>query len=474
MLTSRGGSQWFCDGWRRREFLAFGTLAALRTAADLAGAGAAARAAAGTSERGASRFGAARRCVFLFLTGGPPQHDTWDPKPAAPAQIRGEFSPIATSVAGIEFSELFPKLAVRADKLRVVRSLSHADTVHTTAGYALLTGVTHPRANQVASATMIKRSPDDCPQLGCVAYKARLEREPDLLPPISLPEIIRDANVNDFPGVDAGFLGKRYSPLLVEANPERTAFLEPPTALPVDMPVERLRARMALREPLERHLRDIETRKNPGELESLYHQAFGLLQSPAIRQAFDLERESEAVRAAYGTHLFGKGTLLARRLLEAGATFVTVYWHYEGPDDSPVWDTHENNFRHLRQRLAVPTDAAVSNLLADLADRGMLDDTLVICLGEFGRTPRINGKAGRDHWPHVQTALLAGAGIPGGTVFGASDPSGAYPAVSLISAEDFGTTMLHLLGVRDGYEIHDPAGRPHAACVGSVVPGLVS
>jgi hypothetical protein len=473
MITLRGGSQWFCDGWRRREFLAFGTLAALRTAAELAGAGGAVCAAAGQAGKGA-RFGAARRCVFLFLTGGPPQHDTWDPKPAAPAQIRGEFSPIATSVAGIEFSELFPKLAVRADKLRLVRSLSHADTVHTTAGYALLTGVTHPRANQVASATMIKRSPDDRPQLGCMAYKARLEREPHLLPPIALPEIIRDANVNDFPGVDAGFLGKRYSPLLIEANPERTAFLEPPTALPVDVPVERLRGRMALREPLERQLRELDARRNAGELEGLYQQAFGLLQSPTIRQAFDLDHEPEAVRSAYGAHLFGKGTLLARRLLEAGASFVTVYWHYEGPDDSPVWDTHENNFRHMRERLAAPTDAAVSNLLGDLSDRGLLDDTLVICLGEFGRTPKINAKAGRDHWPHVQAALLAGAGIPGGTVYGASDPSGAYPAVSPISAEDFGTTMLHLLGVPDAYEIYDPAGRPHAASVGTVVPGLFS
>jgi arylsulfatase A-like enzyme len=151
-----------------------------------------------------------------------------------------------------------------------------------------------------------------------------------------------------------------------------------------------------------------------------------------------------------------------------------VYWHYEGPDDSPVWDTHENNFRHLRERLAAPTDAAVSCLLDDLSDRGLLDDTLVICLGEFGRTPKINAKAGRDHWPHVQAALLAGAGIPGGTVYGASDPSGAYPAVSPVSAEDFGTTMLHLLGVRHEYEIYDPTGRPHAACVGTVVPGLFS
>src|SRR5262249_784975 len=159
-------------------------------------------------------------------------------------------------------------------------SLSHSDTVHTTAGYALLTGVTHPRANQVASATMIRRTPEDRPQLGCVAYKARLEREPDLLPPIALPEIIRDANVNDFPGAYAGFLGKGYSAVLIEGNPERTKFLEPLTALPLDVPARRLRGRMSIRDELERRLREIDRRSNTGEMEGLYQQAFGLLQSP--------------------------------------------------------------------------------------------------------------------------------------------------------------------------------------------------
>lgn len=472
MIALQSGSHRLCDGWHRRKFLTFGTLAFLGAVGRKSAAGGARRLEPGHVK--SAGFGSARRCIFLFLTGGPPQHDTWDPKPGAAAEIRGEFAPIATAIPGVHFSELFPNLAAQAANLRIVRSLSHGDSVHTTAGYALLTGITHPRANQVASATMIKRSPDDRPHLCSLAFKARLERESELLPPISLPEIIRDANVNDFPGVDAGFLGKRYGPLLFEANPDRTKFLEPLAVLPVDVSSDRLRGRIVLRDELEQRLREIEGARPLREWDGLSQRAMGLLESPRIRNAFDLDREPQALRAAYGTHLFGKGTLLARRLLEAGASFVTVYWHYEGPEDSPVWDTHWNNFRHLRERLAAPADTAVATLLADLSSRGMLDDTLVICLGEFGRTPRVNAKAGRDHWPHVQTALLAGAGIPGGTVYGASDAAGAYPAVAPISAEDFGTTLAHLLGIPDDYQIHDAAGRPLSACVGTVTPELVS
>lgn len=474
MISLRGGSHELCDGWRRREFMAFGSLAALAACGGATTASGSPLSPVRTSGRSASGIGSARRCIFLFLTGGPPQHDTWDPKPDAPAEIRGELVPIATNVAGIQVGELFPKLAANASKFRIVRSLYNYDTVHTTSGYTLLTGVSHPQTKLVTSATMVRRTPEDRPHLGSLAYKARLAREPDLLPPVSLPEIIRDANVNDFPGLDAGFLGKRYNPLLIEANLERTKFQSPPTALPIDVSPDRFRGRIALRDHLERRLREIDKRGTAGEMEGMYQQAFGLLQSATIREAFDLDREPEALRSAYGAHLFGQGTLLARRLLEAGSTFVTVYWHYEGPDDSPVWDTHENNARHLRTRLAAPTDAAVATLLSDLADRGMLADTLVVCLGEFGRSPRINRKAGRDHWPHVQSALLAGAGIPGGTVYGASDAIGGRPAQLPVGAEDFGTTLLHLLGVAHDYKIYDPAGRPHAACVGTVVPGLFS
>jgi hypothetical protein len=208
------------------------------------------------------------------------------------------------------------------------------------------------------------------------------------------------------------------------------------------------------------------------ESEEQFQRGLSLLQSPRLRQAFDLEDESPATREAYGTHLFGQCTLLARRLLEAGSPFVTVYWHYEGPDDSPVWDTHWNNFQHLRTRLAGPADCALASVLDDLQTCGLLEDTLVLCVGEFGRSPRINGKAGRDHWPHVFNAIIAGAGVSGGTVCGASDEEGAYPAETPISAQDFCTSVLHRLGVPAEYEIIDQLDRPHRAGIGQHRPEL--
>jgi hypothetical protein len=201
--------------------------------------------------------------------------------------------------------------------------------------------------------------------------------------------------------------------------------------------------------------------------------ALKMLQSPQFRTAFEVDRESSALREAYGQHLFGKGCLLARRLLEAGVSLVTVYWHYEGPEDSPVWDSHWNNFKHLRERLMPPTDQAFASLLTDLDQRGLLTDTLVICLGEFGRTPRINNMAGRDHWPHVQSIVLAGAGVPPGTTFGSSDAQGAYPRDKPISPGDLMATILHLVGVPAQMTFHDRSGRPYSAYHGTPVPGLI-
>jgi arylsulfatase A-like enzyme len=209
-------------------------------------------------------------------------------------------------------------------------------------------------------------------------------------------------------------------------------------------------------------------------LDAYHQQAFQMIGSAAARNAFDLDREPAQVREAYGPHLFGQGCLLARRLLEAGVLLTTVYWHYEGPDDSPVWDTHENNFRHLRERLAPPTDQAVSALLDDLSQRGLLDDTLVICMGEFGRSPKINAKAGRDHWPGVQSILLAGAGLPGGAVYGASDQHGGYPAENAVAPPDLFATFLHLLGIQPHAQLQDYQGRPIRATRGRPIEGLLA
>ncbi len=459
MFGIAGSPQRLCDGIVRRDFLRLGVLGGFGLSLPLLRRATAAR------EPSRGTFGKAKRCVLLFLTGGPPQHDTWDLKPAAPAEVRGELKPIATTVPGIQISELFPQLARHADKYCIVRSVTHADSVHTSAGYTMLTGMRHPQAN-ARSATEIRPGPNDHPHLGSLLAKVRPSRAG--LPTFaSLPEIIRDAGVNEFPGQDAGFLGKQYAPFRIQGDTARSVFPLPDIALPPDMTVSRLDDRQLLLDRLNRHL-------DAADLDGCYQQAFGLLRSPNVQQAFTLERETDRVREAYGKHMFGQGCLLARRLLEAGVALVTVYWHYEGPDDSPVWDTHQNNYRHLRNRLMPPTDQAFATLLADLAQRGLLDDTLVLCLGEFGRTPKINAHGGRDHWPAVQSIVLAGAGIRGGSVFGASDRLGAYPAEQPVSPADLAATILHLLGVPADLEIHDRTGRPLPACPGTPIRGLLA
>jgi hypothetical protein len=459
MLRILGPPARLCDRLSRRDFMRVGALGGL----GLRGAG---------SVRSAQPHAAARarRCILLFLTGGPPQHDTFDPKPAAPAEIRGEFRPIATRTPGIHFSELFPRLARQTDKLCVVRSVTHNDTVHTSAGYTMLTGAYHPLANVPGGASAVRPTANDNPHVGSLLTLARPPRGG--VPTFAaLPEVIKDANVNEFPGQGAGFLGHRYDPFRVSAEPARGAFEPPPILLPADVTAARLGERRWLNALVDRAWRGADRQQTDFAVQR--DQAFALLAAPSVRRAFELDHEPARLRDAYGRHLFGQGCLLARRLLEAGVALVTVYWHYEGPDDSPVWDTHWNNFRHLRERLAPPTDQAVAALLDDLASRGLLDDTLVICMGEFGRTPRINGMAGRDHWGKLQSILLAGAGLRGGRVYGASDRIGGEPADLPVTPPDLMATFLHLLGVDPHLEIHDRVGRPLRATEGRPIAGLL-
>jgi hypothetical protein len=463
MLVIRGPRRGLCDGIQRRDFLRLGALGGLGlTLPGLL------RTEASRPVRGPAGFGRARRCLLLFLTGGPPHLDTWDPKPDAPAEYRGELSPIATSVPGLAFSELFPRMARQAKHCCILRSVTHADRVHTSAGYTMLTGVVHPQANG-SSSSNIKPGPHDHPHVGSLL--ALTHPTPDGVPVFaSLPERIRDAGVNPYPGLDGGLLGTQVAPWNIEADASQTAFRLPDIALPSDVTAERLADRRLLLAPLDRGLAVAEL---AADRDHWQRQAFALLQTRHLRQAFLLDREPEPTRAAYGRHLFGQGCLLARRLLEAGVLLVSVYGHYEGPEDSPVWDTHQNNFRHLRERLAPPTDQALSALLGDLAQRGLLRDTLVICLGEFGRSPRINKLAGRDHWPAVQSVLLAGAGVPAGA-YGASDRLGAYPGKQPVSPADLAATVLHLLGVSPDLVLHDRTNRPFPACVGTPIQELCS
>jgi hypothetical protein len=408
--------------------------------------------------------------LFLFLTGGPPQLDTFDLKPEAPADVRGELKPIATSVPGLQFGELCPLLAKEAYRFCVVRSVTHTDTVHTSAGYTMLTGAVHPLLNSPGGAANVRPTPNDHPHLGALLAKARPAKSgaPTFA---SLPEVIKDAAVNEFPGQSAGFLGKVYDPFRIE--PAEGGFALPEIVLPDNVNLERLADRRGLLKSLNRAGGPVGTRAAVDERDRFSEKAVELLRSTTMRQAFNLGRETAATRTGYGDHRFGQGCLLARRLLEAGVSLVTVYWHYEGPDDSPVWDTHWNNFAHLRKRLLPPTDQAVAFLIQDLANRGLLEDTLLLCLGEFGRTPKINKFAGRDHWPHAQSILLAGAGVPAGAVYGSTDKHAAYPAENPVSPQDLAATILHLLGVPPDLELRDRTGRPLAATSGKPVSALL-
>lgn len=464
MLPLRFPERRTTAGLGRRDFLTLGSLGGLAYALSPAAANAT------SAQPQPASFGRAKRAVLLFLTGGPPQHDTWDMKPQAPAEVRGQFQPIVTNVPGIHVCELFPQLAQRMNRVRIVRSVTHGDTAHTSAGYTMLTGAYHPKAN-VADAGMARPTPDDLPHFG--SWLARAREGSGGLPFVALPEIIKDANINEFPGQHPGLLGQAYAPLMVNANDARDGLRLPQIVLPADMTAQRLTDRRELRLAISSEQAALDQTLAARPLNIHRQKAAELLASSAVQNAFALDREPAATRAAYGAHLFGQGCLLARRLLEADVGLVTVYWHYEGPDDSPVWDTHWNNFDHLKNRLIPPTDQALAALLDDLAARGLLDETLVICMGEFGRTPKINGKAGRDHWPHVQSILLAGAGIPGGTVYGSSDRDGAYPAEQPITPPDLTATFLHALGVPHDLEAHDRAGRPFRAYQGTPVLNLL-
>lgn len=255
----------------------------------------------------------ARRCILLFLTGGPPQLDTWDLKPNAPSEIRGETRPIPTRVVGLQVSELFPLLAQQAHRLCVVRSVTHSDRTHTSAGYQMLTGIPHPNAN-AASAQLVRPGSHDHPHVGSLL--ARVRSSTDGVPPfVSLPEMIKDAGVNPYPGLDGGLLGGQVAPLCVEANPERTEFQLPQIVLPSDISAERLADRTMLLSRVDQTMRAAEPRL--ATMTDHYRQAFQMLHSRRVREAFDLGREDRRIREHYGQHLFGQGCLLARRLAEA-------------------------------------------------------------------------------------------------------------------------------------------------------------
>jgi hypothetical protein len=405
-------------------------------------------------------FGRAKRCLLLFMWGGPSQLDTFDPKPLAPETIRGPFKPIATNVAGIDFSENFTLLSQRADKLAVIRSLRHDDPAHLSSGHTVLTGHLPP-SNKSDAAPPSDR---DTPHIGCVMSKLRPSNGP--LPSfVTLPWFAYHpaAPGGQAPGQHGGWLGHQFDPLLVSGDPNAPGWQVPSLALIDGQPADRLLRRQNLLASIDAQRRVIDGAAYAGRLAAHQQQAFGLLTSADVRQAFDLERETPETRERYGRNTHGQSVLLAKRLLDHGVPFVSVNWHNDGHN---FWDTHGNNFNRLKNDLIPPADRALSAVLDDLTQSGRLDDTLVIWVGEFGRAPVVNSSAGRDHHPYCYNGLMAGGGIAGGRVYGASDRHGAYPADNPVTPHDLVATMYHALGISPDVLLHDSQNRPRPLLAG--------
>ncbi len=462
MLRLRADRGQICDGLTRREMLYVGGLGAfgLRLT-DLL-----------RSEAPAAPIGKARSCIILFLMGGPPQHSTWDPKPLAPAEVRGEFGPIATNVPGIQFCELMPQLAGMADKLCVLRAVATGDNAHSSSGYYMLTGQPHQPTN-VENAN--PGAPNNWPCLGAVVQQLSGPRRA-LPAAVRLPMHIFNTDGSVWPGQDAGFLGRQDDPWLLRCEPGSPNYAIPEFTLPVGITPDRLEDRHSLLQELNRHLDLVQRSGEIEHYDRLTQQAFDLLNSGPSRRAFDLAAEPDSVRDRYGRTQFGQSTLLARRLIEAGVRLVQVNW-FRGPDepsDAPCWDSHAYEAKRLRTVLMPPMDQAFSALLEDLAQRGLLDETLVVCMGEFGRTPKFNGRAGRDHWGSVFSIALAGGGVRGGMVYGASDRLGAEPRDGLVRPEDLAATIFHCLGLPADSTMLDQQGRRLNITHGQVLQAILA
>jgi hypothetical protein len=413
-------------------------------------------------------FGRARACIILFMDGGPPQMDTFDLKPDAPAEVRGEFKPIATNVPGIRISEHFPRIARHADKLALVRSVHIGSDVHEVGTYAMLTG-TQFTGTVVPDAT--KETPEDTPSIGSVM--ARLRGGGTLPPYVWMPFIWKG-----YPIIAqgyGGFLGRAYDPFRILQDPNAPGFQVEALTLPGDVPLERLGGRRGLVDAVGRQAGQAPGPGPAARWDAHYRKALDVIASPLARRAFDLGSEDVRVRDRYGRHTFGQCALLARRLVEHGVPLVTVYYHDFTQKDPGFtnWDTHQKNYPVLKDTLMPAADRAFPALLEDLEGRGLLEETLVVWMGDFGRTPKINPAGGRDHWGGCCCVLFAGAGIRTGQVYGSSDPMAAYPKDNPVSPGEVVATIYHCLGVDPHLELPDPFGRPMRICNGEPIRALL-
>ncbi|MCI0459385.1 MAG: DUF1501 domain-containing protein [Gemmataceae bacterium] len=425
----------FCDGMRRRDFLrvgAAGLFGATLTLPELL------RLQAHASERGRSTSDVS--LIFLFLHGGLSTIDTFDLKPDAPAEFRGQFRPINTNVPGTQVCEHLPRTARQMDKFSLIRSFRHHNSDHGPADHYMLTGY-FPQAGFNPGL----KPNNQRPAHGSIIAR-KLGPRGGVPPYVCLPRM--------HPSCGPAYLGSGAAPFVIDADPNAPNFTVPDLVPPAVLPANRLEARRQLLARVDRYREagEVQANRHAQAVSHFQREAFNLMTSPAARRAFDIHQEQDRLRDEYGRTSLGQSCLMARRLVEAGVRCVTI--------DHSNWDTHDNNFATLRRDLLPALDGALSTLFRDLSDRGLLARTLVVVTGEFGRTPRINRNAGRDHWGPVFTVALGGGGIRGGRVVGRSDARAERPADSPCGPEDLAATMYHLLGIDPGEEFLTPEGRP--------------
>ncbi|HEY7157752.1 MAG TPA: DUF1501 domain-containing protein [Gemmataceae bacterium] len=481
MLTLLGTRRRLCDGWTRRETLRAGALSLLGglTLPDLLRHETFAR-----TRSSATHGGKAKHVIVLYLLGGAATQDMFDLKPSAPKEVRGEFRPIATNVPGIQIGEHLPRLARWMHKSALVRSVSHKAGCH----------------NPIPSYTGSELLPTDIistrdtypPSMGSVCEWLRQRQPPsrkrrptaDLPDYVYLPCYLGWGQAIRRPGPYAGFLGKQFDPFFTECKPyldEGKKCLPghpqtvrgqprlPDGALSADLTLDRLDRRRDLLQQFDSEARRLDSQVSLASFDRQHQRAFQLLTSRAVQDAFDLDKEAPAVRDRYGRTMFGSSTLMARRLIEAGVRFVNVSWDIfwdRHRIDFDGWDTHTRNFPILKDWNLPQFDRTFSALLGDLNDRGLLDEMLIVVLSEMGRTPKINPNGGRDHWTYCYSVFLAGAGIRGGTVCGASDAQAAFVKDRPARPADIIATVYHCLGIDPDMPVYDRSGRPIAVAQG--------
>ncbi|MGE0605480.1 MAG: DUF1501 domain-containing protein [Pirellulales bacterium] len=408
-------------------------------------------------------------CVVIFLNGGPSHLDMWDMKPDAADGIRGEFKPIASSLPGYQISEHLPRLATQMHRATVVRSMHHTvNNAHALAVYTSLTG--HDRGDgNVAVGT----GGQDVPCIGATMALLR-PPPPAIVPHVCLPYITKEgAGGPPQPGFFGGYIGRAYDPLFVLNDPNAPDFSVPELTLTADVSASRLAGRKELFSRLDDGFLRQADRLALSGMNGFQASALDLLTSEKSQRAFRLADEPDATRESYGRNIYGQSVLLARRLIEAGTRVVTVSW---APDANATWDSHSGNFKKLKGTLLPQFDAACTSLVVDLAERGLLDRTIVAVLGDFGRTPKINANdAGRDHWNYCYSLMMIGGGFRPGYIHGSSDATGAFPASNPLVPGDIISTIYHQLGISPEHEMRDQLDRPHRLVpAGNVVAELLA